>query len=139
MTADLFRNDVEISNLKMGLRKEGPFSEKPFIEGSLKNNSEKTLKSILIEVSFVRPDGEVVYKDQFYPLGGKPLGSGGIDVREVVSGNLFFSGKSVLFQHVLKKCPHDLAEEFIAQTKFAKGDPDGKIKLVCFVKGLIVL
>ena len=52
LTAEMFKEDIAISNVNVRIAREGPFSGLPFIEGSLKNNSPKAITSILMEISF---------------------------------------------------------------------------------------
>ncbi|MCK5450676.1 MAG: hypothetical protein KAI70_02780 [Candidatus Omnitrophica bacterium] len=135
MTAELFKNDIEIVNIGIKIGRGNILSEIPFVEGTLKNNSEKTIRSMLLEVSFTRPSGEVIYKDRVYPLWSGTLVSRDIDIKE---GEILLPGESISFQNVLKNCPRELVEEFLTQTKFAKGNMEEKMKFICLIKGLMV-
>lgn len=139
LTADIFKKDIEIYNVKTEF--ENGASSLPkilMLEGKLKNNSPKTITSIMLEVSFSRPDGYVVYKDWFHPLG-----------EGVLSGSPFFSsikrtrdvlrpGENMSFRHLLRNCPPEVISQIFKKTLFAKSGSEGEIKLIITVSGVSV-
>jgi hypothetical protein len=75
LTAEIFKKDLDVYDVNAKIADDGLFQNMPVLRGSLKNNSEKIVSSVLMEVSFIRFDGTVVYKDWFYPLGQQRSGS----------------------------------------------------------------
>ncbi|MFH1799127.1 MAG: hypothetical protein ABH844_07330 [Candidatus Omnitrophota bacterium] len=143
LTAELFEKDIVLSNVRVKVEEKESFPDVPFIEGSIKNNSNKVVTSILIEASFLKSDGTVVYKDWFCPLGerfarqnfGAPVLFSSI--RETI--NVLMPGESLPFRHVLKNCPREIISQFFSRMEFARNNSEGKIKLVYSISGIGVL
>jgi len=139
LTAELFRENVSIANTKVRLEGAEPFPQMPVLEGSIKNSSDKTVISVLVEISFREPDGSVVYKDWFYPLGERsfsnPIMFSGVKRAE----NVILPGEGISFRHLLRNCPRELVPMLSSGSNFARNSAEGKIALVCEIKGLRVL
>ncbi|RKY42568.1 MAG: hypothetical protein DRP85_02210 [Candidatus Makaraimicrobium thalassicum] len=139
LTAELFRKEIAMSNVNVKVGVEEPFPGMPLLEGSLRNNFNKTIDSIRIEVSFLEQDGTVVYNDWFHPLGeqhsvSSPLFSGMEQTR-----NLLLPGEGISFRHLLRNCPRELIAQLSTKSKFARSHSKDKIRLVYSITGLSVL
>jgi hypothetical protein len=129
LTAEMLRKDISIANVKVGLSKEGPFSGLPFVEGSLKNNSGKTITSLRLEMSFKRPDGSVVYKDWLHPIGEERFfGSSSFPDIEHTK-NVLLPGENISFSHLLRNCSPEVVSQFSLKKGFAKTDTEDKVRL----------
>ena len=139
LTAELFKNDIILSNVYVKLGTDGALLDVPLLEGSLKNNSAKTITSVMIEVSFVRQDGTVVYNDWFQPLGKERFTSGTLFSRMRGTKNVLLPGEGLSFRHILRNCPRKVFEAVSTKAEFAKEDSAEKINVVYKVAGLSVL
>ncbi|MGD2279542.1 MAG: hypothetical protein PVH45_05570, partial [Candidatus Omnitrophota bacterium] len=139
LTAEMFKNDVNISNVSVRIEEEGTFSGTPYMEASLKNNSQKTIASILIETSFVRPDGSVVYKDWLHPIDGERFTTTTL-LRDIEhTRSVLLPGESISFRHLFMNCPPEVVSQLSSKTGFAKTGGKGGIKLEYTIAGLTVL
>ena len=135
LTADMFKKDVGLSNLRVAIGGKEMFTGMPIIEGSLKNNSSKIVTSIMLEVQFSRPDGSVVYREWFYPLGAvRPA-----PIRAKRTKNVLMPGEGISFRHLLRNCPSEVASLISEKTGFAKGDREPRIKTEYSIVGMSVL
>lgn len=140
LTAEIFKTDIEIHNIATRFGNgTSSLSKIPVLEGKLKNNSSKTITSIMLEVSFSRPDGYVVYKDWFYPLGegilaGSPFFSSVKQTRDVLQ-----PGENMSFKYLLRNCPSEVISRFFTKTGFAKTGSEGEIKLAISLSGVSIL
>ncbi|MFH1552946.1 MAG: hypothetical protein ABID83_04845 [Candidatus Omnitrophota bacterium] len=139
LTAELFRKDVITSNMSVKIGGKELFPGLPLLEGSLKNNSNKTVTSVMVEVYFLRPDGTVVYKDWFYPLGEQHFGSPALLPGIKQTRNILLPGEGISFRHLLRNCPRELVEQVSVRTKLAKNSSKDRIKMVYSIVGLSVL
>ncbi|MGB3241979.1 MAG: hypothetical protein WBB66_03915 [Candidatus Omnitrophota bacterium] len=139
ITAEMFRKEIDVSNVKINVSREEPFSGTPLLEGSLKNNSEKTIISILMEVSFQKPNGLVVYKDWLHPIGKERFGSPAYLSGVEHTRNVLLPGESVSFRHLLRNCPPVVVSQFSSKAKFAKTRAEDKITLNYSITGVTVL
>ncbi|MFH1305289.1 MAG: hypothetical protein ABIH74_02665 [Candidatus Omnitrophota bacterium] len=134
LTAELFRKNIVLSNVNV---KEAPgdehFPAVPLLEGTLKNSSGKTITSVLLEVSFLAPDGTVEYYGQFYPVGGKPPLLGVTLFEKKHEEDVLLSGQSLSFSHFLKNCPRRVIRQLSSGTNFARGSSKNTLKMVCSV------
>jgi uncharacterized membrane protein len=138
LTAELFEKNITLSEVSVKIGGNKLFSGIPLLEGSLKNNSSKSITSVQIEVSFQEPGGSVVYKDWFYPLGKQRLDSPALVARLNKAGNVLLPGEGITFRHLLRNCPREIVSEVFTKTEFARQHSKGKIKLGCSVTGLSV-
>ncbi|MFH1847483.1 MAG: hypothetical protein ABH869_08040 [Candidatus Omnitrophota bacterium] len=143
LTAELFRNNVNLSNINVDLRDNGLFSAMPILEGNIKNDTGKIITSILLEISFSEQDGSIIYRDWVYPMGGEhaekywaetPLFSARKQARTVLS-----PGEGITVRHLLRKCPPEVVALLSAKTNFAKSGTSHKIKFNYTIEGLSVL
>lgn len=139
LTAELFKNDIVLSNIGVKMDPDGASSKVPLIEGRLKNNSNKTVTSILVEVAFLTPNGRVLYKGWFHPLGERRFGSPVFPADDQKARNVMLPGEGITFRYLLRNCPHEVVEEIYEKSEFAKKKTDDGITLVCSVEGLKVL
>ena len=139
LTAEMFKKDLSISNVSVRIEEEGTFSGTPYMEASLKNNSQKTIANVLIETSFVKPDGSVVYKDWLHPIEGERF-TKATSLRDVGhTRNVLLPGESVSFRHLFMNCPPEVVRQLSSKTGFAKTGEEGGIKLEYTIAGLTVL
>ena len=139
LNAEIFKNDIEIHGVRAGLRNSGLPSETPVLEGKVKNDSSKTITSIMLEVSFSISDGSVIYRDWFYPFGegafsGSPFFSGIKRTREVLR-----PGESMAFNYPLRNCPSEVIARIFPGKGFAKTAPGRRIEFNVSVSGVSVL
>jgi len=140
LTAELFKDKIAISNVSVGNKNSQIPSSVPFVKGSLKNNSAKTVSSVLIELVFQEPNGIVVYKDWIYPLGVKktqktfPLFYGLVE-----TSNVLLPGEGISFRHPLRNCPSAVLRRITEKTNFARKDEKNAIEISCSVVGLDLL
>ncbi len=139
LTAELFKNDVVLSNVCVKMEDGKLLSEMPLLEGRLKNNSNKTITSIAIEVSFLAPDGTVVYDSWFNPLGEEYFGTPPLLSGMRQTRNVLLPGEGISFRRLLRNCPPEVVAQLSAKAEFARNQPENKVKLVCSIAGLSVL
>ena len=96
-----------------------PFSGKPVVAGTIKNNSNKTIYSLKMKIALHDSAQRVVYIDTFYPIG---LERESIIDTGHTTRNFLLQGDSLSFTHYLKKCPLEVVEHLASQLKFAKED-----------------
>jgi hypothetical protein len=108
----------------------------PFIEGSIKNDTNKTITSVLMDVSLVKADGSVIYKDRFSLIGQGRL-AGKVPVSAAKTRNLLLPGENISFRHLLRRCPPEAIAQFSSKEEFAK--TKDKIKLNYSIVGVTVL
>ncbi|MGB2629683.1 MAG: hypothetical protein WBD24_03825 [Candidatus Omnitrophota bacterium] len=138
LTAEMFRDEILISNVNIGIEKNGPFSGMPFIEGGLKNNSPKAITAILLELSFLDPAGAVTYKVWLHPVGDERFHTSTLAGVEHTR-NVLLPGDSIAFRHMLRNCPPEIVEQFSSKSKFAKSSSKDKVKLEYKITGMTVL
>jgi hypothetical protein len=137
LTADIFRNDIVFHDV--ALKTQSEKSDFPVFEGSIVNRSNKTFASVLIEVSFVDPDGSVLYKSWFHP-GGQKYFDGPVffptpDKAEVILA----PGATVYFVHSMRNCAPEIVERVSMKKGFAKADPSKNVEFLYSIEGLKVL
>ncbi|MDD4957162.1 MAG: hypothetical protein PHH49_03275 [Candidatus Omnitrophica bacterium] len=134
LTADIFRNEVVISNIRVKL--EGDHADVPILEWAVKNNSGKTIVSILLEVGFVKDDGTVVYKAWL-----KPLDEAGAVLHDKLyddlgAGKGIAPGETLSFRQPLRNCPEGMIERIASRDSFARNEFAENIELKYTLKGL---
>ncbi len=139
LTAQIFRNNIAVGNVTVKIGEDRPFKGMPMMEGSLKNNSSKTVTSILIEVSFSRPDGTVVYKDSFYPLGAYKYTHPALLTGMENTRNVLLPGEGISFRHLMRNCPREVVSQLSTRSKFAKSGSEDKLRFEYSINGMRVL
>jgi hypothetical protein len=139
LTAELFRKDITISNVYIKMESDELSSGMPLMEGSLRNNSNKTITSIMIEVSFLAPDGTIVYDSWFDPLGGQHFGGPPLLSGAKQTSNILLPGEDISFRHLLRNCPPEVVAQLATKAEFAKSHPKDNVKLEYSIAGLSVL
>lgn len=138
LTAEIFRKDIEIAGVKAEFEHGDLVSAIPVLEGKIKNNSSKTITSLTVELIISRPDGYVLYKNWYYPLGEVAL-----------SESPFFSGRKrgeetlrqgdiLTFRFPLKNCPAEVLPELSNKDFFAKKGSSPKVKIDLHIVGASV-
>ena len=138
ITAKIFHEDVVLTGVTVRKEHMGHFKGKPVIMGSIRNNSTKAVVSVLVEVSFAREDGTVLYRGWFYPLSDKKALTSSI-IGSPESSVVLSPGKSLEFKYLLKSCPKDVAENIAYKSSFAKKDSGQKMNMDCTIAGIRVL
>jgi len=140
LNAELFRKDINLSNVSVETGKHGSRARLPFIKGSLKNNSNKTVSSVLVEVFFQKRDGSVLYKERIYLLGDKKLSSRAVSLflGRRRTYNVLLPSEGISFRHPIGNCPNEIYEQFSNKTNFAKNDKN-KIEIVYSIAGLDII
>lgn len=139
LTAKLFEKEIVLSNVNVRMEKDGSLNKLPLFEGTLKNNSEKTITSVRIRVTFTNSIGTVVYNDWFHPLGEQYLGRTSLSHASKDTRGILPPGESIFFRHYLRNCPRDLAEQISSKKNFAKADKNNDVKLSYSITGVCVL
>ncbi|MBD3425947.1 MAG: hypothetical protein GF409_01795 [Candidatus Omnitrophica bacterium] len=139
LTAELFKSDVLIKNVSLRMKQKEPFSGKPLFEGTIKNNTDKTITSLLVEVYIQEPDGNVIYRRWFYPLGEEPYGDPSVFFGTQPKKNILSPGEEISFAYPLLNCPKKVISEVSRKSRFAKRDSYGNLTLTCSVVGLDVI
>ena len=138
LTADLFSGDILLSNVKVSM--EGQASSMvPVVRGSIRNNTEKTITSIQIEFSLERPDGTVLYKDWFHPLGEQPFRGPVLLPKKGSAGNALKSGEEMNFRHILRNCPRRLVSRLSRLGELARSSPEKDIAFTYKITGVGVI
>ncbi|MFH1836798.1 MAG: hypothetical protein ABH862_01610 [Candidatus Omnitrophota bacterium] len=139
LTAELFKNDVLLSNVSFRSAEKEGAPALPLLEGNLKNNSEKKITSISVEIALVDPEGVVVYRELVNPLEGGFLGFSVNPSVRVYPEKILLPGEDMTFCHFDKNCPREVTEKMSTKTKFAKDGSGGELKLVFSIAGMSVL
>lgn len=129
LTAEMFAKDIVLSNVSVKVWKEPPFTGIPVIEGSIKNNSQKTMTSLSVEAAFRRPDGSVAYRAWL-----RPLGEDEFSQRTALSGaertrRVLAPGEGMSFKHLLRNCPRELVSGVTNKAKRPKAGSEDKVSL----------
>lgn len=139
LTAELFKNDIVLSNIGVKMDENDGASKVPLIEGRIKNNTAKTVTSVLVEVAFLAPDGRVLYRGWFHPLGETRFGSPIFLPSRQKTRNVLLPGEGITFRYFLRNCPREVVREISKKSEFAKNSTDNTINLFCSIEGLKVL
>ncbi|MBU0570753.1 MAG: hypothetical protein KJ995_05165 [Candidatus Omnitrophica bacterium] len=142
VTAGMWRDEIVIYNAAVKPGEDdgasGMPEGMPVLDGKIRNNSGKTITSMMLEVVFSRPDGFVIYRDWFYPLD-----------RDVLSRSPFFSGRKrkgavlaageyMSFRHAIGNCPSAILEQIHTKGVFAKKGRGENIQFDISVRELSV-
>ncbi|MDP8257898.1 MAG: hypothetical protein P9L90_00530 [Candidatus Aadella gelida] len=138
LTAEVFKNDIVLSNVSIKTDKTSGIGVVPLLQGTIKNNSGKKITSILIEVSLIKPDGTVAYKEWVNPLGGGSDESGMNPSAVVYPEKILMPGEEMNFGHLLKNCPQDVKRKLSLKSEFAKEGAKGSLELNLSVAGMLV-
>lgn len=142
-TALLFEKDLALSHVILVPGDADIFSGKPLVEGSIKNNTTKTVSSILMEISFISKDGVVVYRHRFHPFGigpgNKNFGSPLLYPLMSPTGNMLLPGDSVSFRHVMSNCNNGLISRIKNNTNFTKKGTKKNLNFLYSIVGLSVV
>lgn len=135
MNAELFGKYVIIySQAKIGT--EGIFNNRPIVEGTIKNTSNKKIYSLKMKVSFRDAEGHIVFVDTFYPIGTD------IDVlsniAEMTSSmkSFLLEGDSISFTYRLKNCPQKVLDHLRSKLHLAKVKSAEGLEFIHKVEGL---
>jgi hypothetical protein len=139
LTAELFKNDIILSNIDVKMDENSTHSQVPLIEGRIRNNTNKTITSVLVEVAFLAPDGRALYRGWFHPLGERRFGSSVFSPSGQKTRNVLSPGEGITFRYLLRNCPREVVREISKKSEFAKNNEDDTINLFCSIEGLKVL
>lgn len=138
ITAEMFRPEIAISNASAKISEGEPFDGMPVFEGSIKNNSVKTLSSVTIEVVFRRKDGSVVYRGWLRPVGENGVSYKAQFPGEEKIGNALMSGEGMSFRFFLKNCPREIASSLPRRSDLSGNQSRDRFKLEYSVVGVSV-
>jgi len=140
----LFDSDAELFGkyvlvyLDAKIDAEGTIREKPIIEGTIKNNSNKKIYSLKMKVAFCDPEGKVCYTDTFYPVGGdfNPL----VNIPDITkkAKSYLHEKDSVSFAYIIKNCPPEVTEYLKSKLQFAKSPDSRPLELVYKIESMDV-
>ena len=139
LTSELFKNDIVLSNIDVKMDENNVSAKVPLIEGRIKNNTGKTVTSVLVEVAFLEPDGRVLYRGWFHPLGERRFGSPIFSPSAQKTRNVLLPGEGITFRYLLRNCPREVVREISKKSEFAKNRTDNTINIFCSIEGLKVL
>lgn len=137
LTAELYKNDITWSKVKVDVRDASRGREIAVFEGSVSNNTGKTLESILVEISFVDPDGRVLYKDWVDPLTDHRFWRA-VPTESASIKRVLLPGETLIFRHNLRNCPREIIKDISSMKEFAKSDTPEKVKYIYSIEGLKV-
>ncbi|MFH1594155.1 MAG: hypothetical protein ABID09_05625 [Candidatus Omnitrophota bacterium] len=128
LNGELFGKYV-IVNLRAQVDTDGAFRGKPIVVGTIRNNSDKTIYSLKLKISFAEADEHVVYVDTFYPIG--PGTESLVNIGEFgnTTRKFLLKGDSISFNHQLTNCPTEVFNYLISRLKLAKGANEMLLKL----------
>ncbi|MCQ9207459.1 MAG: hypothetical protein NG740_06250 [Omnitrophica bacterium] len=135
MDARLFAKYITLE-LEPKLDMQGTPSEKPIIEGTIKNTSRRKIYSLKIKIAFVDPAGEVLYVDTLCPVGVDPESLVPLSDITRKTRNFLLEGDSVSFTHSLKNCSPKVLDYLKSQLKFAKAKTDPPLEFVYRIEGV---
>ena len=142
-TALLFEKDLLLSQVTLVPGDADIFSGKPLVEGRIKNNTTKTISSILMEISFISKDGVVVYRHRFHPFGigpgNKNFGSPLLYPLMSPTGNMLLPGDSISFRHIMSNCNNGLICRVKNNTNFNEKGIKKDLKFLYSIIGLSVV
>lgn len=139
LTAEMFRQDVILSNVNVKIWEGAPYGEMPVFEGKIKNNSAKAVASLTIEVAFRRPDGSVAYKAWMNPLGDKESSPYPISAGVGHARNVLLPGEGMSFAQILRNCPREVTASLPRKSKLAKDVAKKDLVLEYAIVGVSVL
>lgn len=138
LTAEVFRPSISMTDINVVKSEKPDEPSLPMFQGHIKNNSPKSITSLLVEITFLDVDGAVIYKDQFDPLSSKgnkhPLFFG-----RGPSSDILAPGAAITFNHILRSCPPKVLSQISTKKKFVKSDSRDKLNLDYFITGISVL
>ena len=139
LTAEIFKNEVIISNVTVRMGELGPFRDKPIIEGEIKNNSSKAINLLTLEVFFEKSDGSVVYKDRLLPLGRGQFAHSTLFSGVEPGHEVLLPSNSKIFRHIFRNCPPEVLHEIAKKTDFAKSTSTGNMKIRYLITEMSVI
>lgn len=138
ITAEMFRPEIVISNASAKISEGDPFAGMPVFEGSIKNNSAKTLSAVTIELVFRRGDGSVIYRGWLSPIGENGPSHKAQFPGEEEIGSALMPGEGMSFRFFLKNCPREIASSLPKRSDLSKNPLKNKFKLEYSVVGVSV-
>lgn len=138
ITAEMFRPEIVMSNASAKISEGEPFSGMPVFEGSIRNNSAKTLSSVTIEVVFRRSDGSVIYRGWITPVGENGVPHKAQFPGEEEIGSALMPGEGMSFRFFLKNCPREIVSSLPRRSGLSVNPSRNKFKLEYSVVGVSV-
>jgi len=138
ITAEIFNDKVSLSNVNIRYPAGSAGRGVPVAEGSIKNNSDKTITSLLVELSFVRDDGSVAYKIWFHPVGEDIYGETGVPSGINMAKEVIRPGEGISFRQPLRNCPKEVLESIGGRSSPARTTGD-RFNVVYGIKGMRVI
>lgn len=139
ITADIFRDKLEIHNIKTSVYQEDYSTKIPVIEGKIKNNSKKIITSMFLEISFSKPDGTVIYRDWFSPTDDETLLKSPFFSSAKYSRLSLKPDETLSFRYFLRNSPDEIKYQLFTKGTFAKASGYDEIKLYVKISGLSVI
>jgi len=143
VTAEMFRDEITIYNATVKPSEDDRESGVPegmtVLDGKIKNNSSKTITSMMLEVAFSRPNGSVIYRDWFDPFDQDFLGRSPFFSGRKRMGTVLAAGEYMSFRHVIGNCPSEILEQIRKKSVFAKKEKSKNIQFDISVRELSVL
>jgi hypothetical protein len=136
ITADIFRNDLVFSNVKVEVPSKG---QGPVVEGVLRNNSLRGVTSIVMELSFTDMDGKVLYKEWIRPLAEQGFDGVLFSTETASEGMAIAPGESFNFRHIMRNCPEHIVKRMSVKRGFAKRDTSKDVNFTYSVGAMKIL
>ncbi|MBD3379266.1 MAG: hypothetical protein GF408_02270 [Candidatus Omnitrophica bacterium] len=136
ITGQIFRDRILISNVRARIPSSGPMAGLPMLEGEIKNTTDKTISSVLLEVSFVKKNGKVLYKDRVYPLDENDGRQHAYISGTKTTGALLKPQGYLEFRHLMRNCPQEVLDHLSVKENFARSAGEDRIVLEYKIKGI---
>ncbi len=137
ITADIFREDLSFSNVEVGMPEGNDAG--PVFEATLRNNTGRTVTSLLIELYFSDIDGKVLYKEWINPLRGHSFDGALFSSHSPPQGVVIPPGESFSFRHVMRNCPEYIVRRMAIRRGFARRDTSKDVNFSYSVDALKIL
>lgn len=129
----LFEKYVLI-NLRAKIAKNGIYKDKPVVEGTIKNISNKQIYSLELKITFYDSQRRVIYQDSFYPISSS-FETSLTDIGDNTK-NLILEGDSSSFTHQLVNCPPKVIYYLKAKMDLAKLERPAPLELAYKIERL---
>ncbi len=130
---------MEILNVYVKVGESGILTGIPYVEGDIKNGTEKAITSARIEVLFSKPDGRVVFNEVFNPLEKNDIGTPAIVQGRVEGKNVLLAGERAAFRHIFRNCPDNVVKYISIKSEFARDGKKDALRFKYKLTGLSLL
>jgi len=112
LQARLYADSVQIGDLSLRIATSGALTEKPIIEGTVRNNGQESISHIIVKVHLKDENGADIYEILFNALepslGTVDLARAAVAYFQDMHHSRLAKYSSKSFKHVLVDCPHEI-------------------------------